>query len=68
MAGTTMHNEKTLKVKKDSGNSIIVREIRMDGVCNGDETSRDRKVGIKVLKKHISSDLESVTIRLVTES
>ena len=58
------HNKKTLNVKTDPGNSMVVREIWVDDVYNNDEPPLDRKVVIKVLKRQISSGLEAVTIQL----
>jgi hypothetical protein len=59
-----MHNKKTINVRTDPANSMVVREIWVDDFYNNDKARLDRKVVIKVLKKQISSGLEAVTIQL----
>ena len=62
----TMHHGEIMDVRPGSGDPLVEREFGVEGCCSVDELSRDRKVLIKVLRREISSGLETVTIQLQT--
>jgi hypothetical protein len=62
-----MHNKETLDARVAPGDSENERDFGMDGVgvaCIAHGLSPNRKYELKVLKQHLSSDLEYLTIQM----